>query len=123
MKTGLLLLAHGARDEQWAEPFVQVAAGVRGARPAQPVRLAYLEFISPDLRTAAAELVAEGCTRVDILPLFLGAGGHVRRDLPRLLAELHDRHPGLAFTLHPAVGEMPALIATMTALALSLNAS
>jgi sirohydrochlorin cobaltochelatase len=35
--------------------------------------------------------VAAGCTRVDLLPLFLGSGGHVRKDLPRLLDELRLR--------------------------------
>lgn len=122
MKTGLLLFAHGARDERWAEPFVQVAAAVRAARPAQPVCLAYLEFLRPDLRTAAAELGAAGCVHVDVLPLFLGAGGHVRRDLPPLIDELHSLHPGVSFRLHPAVGESSALIATMAAIALSLPA-
>jgi sirohydrochlorin cobaltochelatase len=119
-KTGLLLFAHGARDPRWARPFEQVATAIRAARPGQPVRLAYLEFMAPDLRTAAAELALAGCTRVDVLPLFLGAGGHVRKDLPPLLEELHARHAGVAFTLHAAVGEAPLLIAAMADIALSL---
>jgi sirohydrochlorin cobaltochelatase len=119
-KTGLLLFAHGARDPRWAQPFEQVAAAIRAARPAQPVRLAYLEFMPPDLRTAAADLALEGCTHVDVLPLFLGAGGHVRKDLPPLLVELRVRHAGVGFTLHAAVGEAPALIAAMADIALSL---
>ena len=121
-KTGLLLFAHGARDPRWAQPFEQVAAAVRAARPAQPVRLAYLDFMLPDLRTAAAELAIEGCTHVDVLPLFLGAGGHVRQDLPLLLDELRERHAGVGFALHVAIGETPALIAAMTSIALSLPA-
>ena len=120
-KTGLLLFAHGARDARWSEPFERVAAAVRSARPAQPVRLAYLEFMAPDIRSAAAELAAEGCTRVDVLPLFLGAGGHVRKDLPPLLDELRARHAGLAFELHPAVGESAALITTIAEIALGLD--
>lgn len=121
MKTGLLLFAHGARDVRWAEPFLQVAAAVRAARPAQPVRLAYLELMAPDLRTAAAELVREGCTQIDVLPLFLGAGGHLSRDLPPLLDELRAKHAGVGVTLHPAVGEAPSLIAAMAGIALSLH--
>ena len=120
VKTGLLLFAHGARDARWAQPFEQVADAVRAARPAQAVRLAFLELMAPDLRTAALELVGEGCTRIDVLPLFLGAGGHVRKDLPPLLDELRLNHPGLSFVLHPAVGETPALIATMADIALNL---
>ena len=119
-EVGLLLFAHGARDPRWAQPFEQVVAAVRAARPAQPVRLAYLEFLAPDIRSAAAALVAEGCTRVHVLPLFLGAGGHVRKDLPPLLDELHAVHPGVTFALYPAVGEAPALIAAMADIALAL---
>ena len=120
MKTGLLLFAHGARDARWAEPFEQVAAAVRAARPAQPVRLAFLELMAPDIRAAAAELAGDGCTQIDVLPLFLGAGGHVRKDLPPLLDELRALHSGVVFTLHAAVGETPALIAAMAEIALAL---
>ena len=119
-KAGLLMFAHGARDARWALPFEQVVTRVQAARPATPVRLAFLEFMAPDIRTAATELVLEGCTRIDVLPLFLGAGGHVRKDLPPLLDELRMHHGGVAFTLHLAVGEAPALIATMADIALDL---
>lgn len=118
-KTGLLLFAHGARDPQWAQPFEQLVVAIRAARPAQPVRLAFLDFMAPDLRTAAAELAHDGCTHVDVLPLFLGAGGHVRKDLPPLLDELRARHAGVDFTLRAAVGESPVLIAAMADIALS----
>ena len=121
MKTGLLLFAHGARDARWAQPFERVADAVRAARPAQPLRLAFLELMVPDLRTAAHELANEGCTRIDVLPLFLGAGGHVRKDLPPLLDELRAAHGGVAFTLHPAIGEAPALVAAIAGIALSLH--
>lgn len=123
MKTGLLLFAHGARDPRWAQPFEAVAAAVRRQRPGQPVRLAFLEFMAPDIRSAAAELAAAGCERVDVLPLFLGAGGHVRKDLPPLLDELRARHGLVSFTLHPAVGEAPSLVSAMADIALTLRDS
>ncbi len=117
---GLLLFAHGARDAQWARPFEQVADAVRAARPTLPVRLAFLAFRGPDMHTAAAELARAGCTEVHVLPLFLGAGGHVRKDLPPLLDQLRALHAGVAFTLHPAVGEAPILIEAMAEIALAL---
>ena len=67
-------------------------------------------FRSPQ---AAAELVAAGCTRVELLPVFLGAGGHVREDVPRLLDALRRTHPQAAFTLHPAIGEIDAVVQAM----------
>lgn len=113
MKRGLLLFAHGARDPRWAEPFDAVAARVRALAPAVAVELAFLEFMSPTLREAGERLVAAGCERVDVLPLFLGAGGHVRKDLPALLAALSEAHPGTAWQLQRAVGELDTVIDAM----------
>lgn len=117
---GLLLFAHGARDPRWAEPFEAVAERVRAQRPGLQVRLAFLEFMSPDLPAAAGALVAGGCRRIDVLPLFLGAGGHVRKDLPALMERLQAEHAGVRFALHAAIGEMPAVIDAMAAAAARL---
>jgi sirohydrochlorin cobaltochelatase len=121
MKRGLILFAHGARDPRWAEPFEVIAAAVRARAPDVDVRLAFLELMAPDLPTVADAMVAEGCTRIDILPLFLGTGGHLRRDLPPLVEGIKVRHPTIAVTLHAAAGEAPALIAAMAEHALSLT--
>jgi sirohydrochlorin cobaltochelatase len=119
-KAGLILFAHGSRDPRWAEPFEAIREAIRSRSPALPVRLAYLELMQPDLATAADELVAEGCTRIDVLPLFLGTGGHLRRDLPPLVDAIQTRYPQVSATLHGAAGEAPALIAAMADHALSL---
>lgn len=121
---GLVLFAHGARDPRWAAPFEAVAAALRAARPGLPVRLAYLEFMAPTLAGAGAELAAAGCTRVVVLPMFLGAGGHVRQDLPRQLDALRAAHPALVFELAGAIGEQPEVLAAMASAALrSLDAA
>ena len=116
---GLLLFAHGARDPRWALPFEAVAAHVRVARPGTPVCLAFLEFMTPGLAEAGARLVAQGCARVEVMPLFLGAGGHVRKDLPVLMDALRAAHPGVHFGLHPAVGEVDSVVVAMAAAALA----
>jgi len=117
---GLILFAHGARDPRWAVPFEAVAAHVRAQRPGCLVRLAFLEFMTPDLAMAGAELAAAGCERVDVLPLFLGTGGHVRKDLPVLMDALGHAHSNTCFALHPAVGEMAAVTQAMADVAVTL---
>ena len=57
MKTGLILFAHGSRDPRWAEPFEAILEAIRARSPALPVRLAFLELMSPDLAAAADALV------------------------------------------------------------------
>jgi sirohydrochlorin cobaltochelatase len=117
---GILLFAHGARDPRWAEPFDEVARRVARAEPATAVRLAFLEFMTPTLREAGDALAAAGCTRVDVVPLFLGAGGHVRKDLPLLLDELGAAHPGVLWRLQRAIGQADAVIEAMAIAALAL---
>jgi sirohydrochlorin cobaltochelatase len=115
----LLLFAHGARDAAWATPFEAVLARVRASRPELQVTLAFLELMQPDLASAAAQLVQRGCTRIDVVPLFLGTGGHVRRDVPLLLQRLQSEHPGTLWTLHDPIGEHPDVIEAIARAALA----
>ena len=114
----LVLFAHGARDARWAAPFEAVAERIRAAAPGLPVALAFLELMTPSLGEAVARLVAEGATRVDVVPLFLGTGGHLRQDLPRLVDALRAAHPAVAIHLHAAIGEHAAVSEAMARAAL-----
>jgi sirohydrochlorin cobaltochelatase len=120
MTRAIVLLAHGARDPSWAAPFEAVAERVREKAPRTQVRLAFLELMPPDLATAGDELVAAGCAHVDVVPVFLGGGGHVRRDVPAQLDVLRARHPQVGWTLHPALGETPHVIAALADAAVDL---
>jgi sirohydrochlorin cobaltochelatase len=81
------------------------------------VRCAYLELTEPDLPTTAAELAGLGLTSVRIVPMFLGAGRHVREDLPALVASLRERHPRIQWTLQAPVGEDERLLDLLADLA------
>lgn len=118
--SGILLFAHGARDPAWAAPFHAAAQALSERAPHHVVALAFLEFMSPDLLQAGAELAHRGCRDVTVVPLFLGAGGHVRKDLPRLMSELAQHHPDVRWTLSPAVGETDILIQALADAAWSL---
>lgn len=121
-KDGILLFAHGARDPAWAQSFEATERALRARAQAQgaDVALAFLEFMSPTLLEAGAQLAAQGCTQVTVVPLFLGAGGHVRKDLPRLMAEMAEQHPQVQWRLSAAVGETDILIQALSEAAWSL---
>ena len=112
-KRGLIVLAHGARDASWATPFEAMVARVRERAPDAEVRLAFLELMAPRLEQAGDALAALGCTRIDVVPAFLGMGGHVRRDVPAQLAALRQAHGGIVWQLHDALGETPHVIAAL----------
>ena len=110
MKHALILFAHGARDPRWAAPFERLRELSQAALPDTAVSLAFLELMSPRLPEAVAQLVQNGCGKVSLVPVFLGQGGHVLRDLPLLVDELRSMYPDLEISVAPAVGEDAAVL-------------
>lgn len=106
----LILFAHGARDPRWAAPFERLQKIASAQLPAVAVRLAFLELMTPQLPETVAALVAEGCNAISIVPVFLGQGGHVLRDLPQLVAQLRSAHPALQIEVADAVGENQSVL-------------
>ena len=78
--------------------------------PTVSVRLAFLELMTPRLPETVAELVAAGVERITIVPVFLGQGGHVLRDLPLMVAQLQADYPGLRIDVAQAAGEDPSVL-------------
>ena len=111
----LILFAHGARAASWAAPFQRLRELTAGQRPDVAVSLAFLELMTPSLPEEAALLAARGVREITIVPIFLGQGGHLLRDLPRLVEELRAAHPEVSFSTVPAVGEDPDVLAAMAA--------
>ena len=106
----IILFAHGARDPDWAEPFNTIKRQLQAARPQAQVALAFQDFMSPTLEEAAAQLAAQGAKRAVLVPLFMAQGGHLKQDLPRLVAKIRGQHPQLELQLMPAIGDSPEIL-------------
>lgn len=119
MSSALILFAHGARDPRWAAPFEALQQRLQQLRPGLPIRLAFLELMSPRLAEVSHELISTGATLITVVPVFFGQGGHVRRDLPELLDQLRQQHPQVHFHLTSAVGEDAAVIEAISAFCLT----
>jgi sirohydrochlorin cobaltochelatase len=109
----LILFAHGARSPTWAVPFERLRGLAQARLPAHIVSLAFLELMTPSLPDEVAALAARGVTHIAIVPIFLGAGGHLQRDLPALVEGLRVQHPQLTITVAGPVGEDAGVLAAM----------
>ena len=118
MSHATILFGHGSRDPLWCKPIEAVAERMRQQQPLAQVRCAYLELSAPDLPTVATEFIALGATSISITPMFLGVGRHAREDLPALVQQLREQHPGVHFSLQAAIGEHPDVMALMARIAL-----
>jgi sirohydrochlorin cobaltochelatase len=109
----LILFAHGARDANWAAPFLRLQNLLRTQQNGLRVELAFLELMTPDLTQCVAQLLRDGIGEITVVPVFLGQGGHVQRDLPKLLETLRAAHPGLNLRAAGPVGEDAEVLEAM----------
>ena len=111
---GLVLFAHGARDPEWARPFEAIRDGIRARRPEIPIELAYLEFMSPALEEAVDLVIGRGASAVTVFPLFMAQGGHLKQDLPRIVAAIRDARPHVPVSIEAAIGDVPEILEAIT---------
>lgn len=104
MKTALLLIAHGSRQAEANDDLHDLADRLRAMERHAIVQPAFLELAEPTIDEAGRRCVEQGAQRVILLPYFLSAGVHVRRDLQ----DHHDRlarvFPEITFALAEPLG-------------------
>lgn len=111
---GVILIAHGARDQRWLEPFVRMRAELATRLATCKVVLSFMEFAPPTLGDAALELRRGRTKRVLVVPVFLSGGGHVANDIPALVAAERARYPDVTFEVAGALGEEPEVTTAMS---------
>ena len=115
----ILLFGHGAKNPEWAAPFIAIRDAILQRDSSTLVESGFLELMRPSFTEAVDSLVARGATEIVVVPIFMAAGVHIRKDLPQLAAQAMDRHSNLEITLAPPVGEAPEVIAVMANYALN----
>ena len=113
-KQALILFAHGARAASWAAPFERLRDLTRTRLPEVRVELAFLELMEPRLPEMVADMATQGIADVTVVPVFLGQGGHVLRDLPLMVEQLRIDHPQLSFKVVGAAGDDSAVLNALT---------
>ena len=104
-----MLIAHGSREPSANADLHALAARLDAAGEYPIVEACFLELADPDIPTGGDRCVARGAIQVLMIPYFLSAGVHLRRDLTAARAELSRRHPRIEFRLGPPLGPHPLL--------------
>ncbi|WRZ96133.1 sirohydrochlorin chelatase [Streptomyces sp. NBC_01007] len=105
----LVLTAHGSRDPRALATVRTLIERVRELRPHLSVRLGHIELNEPLLRDTLVSLA--GKEDAVLVPLLLGRGYHVRRDIPETAAAV----PGLNTRVAAPLGPHPLLVETLYA--------
>jgi sirohydrochlorin ferrochelatase len=103
------LIAHGSRQPEANADLDHVAEAMR-RRGYAIVVSSFLELAEPAIEEGGARCVAEGARSVVMVPYFLSAGVHVRRDLTAARNRLAARFPDAVFRLAEPLGRHPLLL-------------
>jgi sirohydrochlorin ferrochelatase len=112
MKQALLIVDHGSRREESNDLLRDIAGMMQERFGFSIVHYAHMELGNPTIEQGFDACVADGAEEVIIHPYFLGPGRHVTSDIPDLVKQAADRHPGIAFRIteplgvHPKIGEV-----------------
>lgn len=107
--TAILLIAHGSRRPEANRDLFELANRLANGGEFPIVQASFLELAEPDIPTGGDLCVARGANRVLLVPYFLSAGVHLRRDLTAARDALAEHHPEIEFRLGPALGPHPLL--------------
>jgi sirohydrochlorin ferrochelatase len=110
MRTALLLIAHGSRQDDANADLHYVVDAMRRRGRYAFVEASFLELAEPGIDAGAARCAALGAERVVLLPYFLSAGVHVCHDLTAICRRLRTRYPTVDFRLAEPLGRHPLLL-------------
>jgi len=112
--TTTLLIGHGSPMPAALAEFQSFAQALQN-RLGRPVRHCYLEISEPSMAdglSAAAEEAGPGGT-VIVLPIFLSAGRHQKRDVPAAVTAAARCYPNVTFRYGAALGYDPRLVSLL----------
>lgn len=101
----LLVVAHGSRREESNNEVRDLVKKVASMdHDFHEVKPAFLELAEPLIPDGIRAAIANGATKVVVLPYFLSAGRHVVEDIPTDVKIVQDDHPNIQITIAPYLG-------------------
>jgi precorrin-8X/cobalt-precorrin-8 methylmutase len=107
VKESILLLGHGSpkKDANNLERVGTMLHNMLHAGCTEDcVKVAYLQFVKPDIPEAIKECVKQGAKKIILHPFFLSAGMHVTKDIPEMIEAARGTYPGVKFIYTEPLG-------------------
>ena len=83
-------------NDPYKEGLERLAKALKPLLPTDLFAIGYNEFCRPSILEALEEVIAQGATRVLVIPSMLTPGGvHSEIDIPRALEEVRKKRPGV----------------------------
>jgi len=103
MRDTILLVGHGSREKSGNEEIEAFADAWRKRRPDDRIDVCFIEFADV-LLDEGLNHAAKDSKRVIVVPLILGAAGHVKMEIPHHIAHAREHHPDVEFIMAKHLG-------------------
>ena len=112
---GLVVFAHGSSVADANEAVRRVARETAKRCGFSLWEPAFLEQAEPNLVAAVGLLADRGARKIVVAPYFLTMGIHLQRDLPLIVEQASQLHPGVEIACSPPLDGHPALVEILAA--------
>jgi len=103
MNDTILLVGHGSREKSGNDEIESFANAWRARKPHDRIEVCFIEFADV-LLDAGLNKAAKNSKRVIVVPLILGAAGHVKMEIPHHIAHAREHHPDVEFIMAKHLG-------------------
>lgn len=101
---GIIIVDHGSKRAEANDMLEDVVKMYREVSGAAIVEPAHMELAEPSIDQALAKCVGQGATRIVVHPYMLSPGRHSTSDIPRMVCEAAEAHPGIRVTVTEPLG-------------------
>lgn len=106
----ILYVGHGTRSKKGADEAAAFLRKVISRADAPIQEISFLELTQPFIDEGFERCIEKGATAITVVPLFLLAAGHIKKDIPEELAPLMEKYPHVPVTMSEPFGIQPVLL-------------
>ena len=90
VKETLLLIGHGSKLPYSKELLVDIADKIKARNKFENIEIGLMEFNEPTIPQGLQKAIDNGSKKIIVMPVFLAAGTHTTKDIPRILGLLEE---------------------------------
>jgi sirohydrochlorin ferrochelatase len=106
----ILYIGHGTRSKKGAVEIRAFIDKVKARMDVPIQELSFLELTEPLIEEGFDKCVEQGATQIDVVPLFLLAAGHIKRDIPEALSPLIAKYPTIPVKIKNPFGVQEVIL-------------
>ncbi|MED4205025.1 sirohydrochlorin chelatase [Neobacillus mesonae] len=117
----ILYIGHGTRSKKGAEEARGFINRVMQRVEVPIQEISFLELTVPLIEDGFRRCVEKGATEIIVVPIFLLAAGHIKQDIPQVLASLREKFPQIQVVVKNPFGVQERILDAVSEIVRSIS--